>query len=175
MGLISERTALSLMARSTDQAGGANSACRRRRASFVVAGVAADADHGRRRAAERLFADDRFARLSGFLADQEGDARQDPEGRRRDRLLSQQGGLEPRLAAARGPSASFCRRCRIRSTCPSSRAPARCSRATAPTTSCRPSTMPAGASRTPSAPLLSQRVRRSCSPRSGTRRRPKDC
>ena len=43
--------------------------------------VALDADHGRRGAGERLFADDRFARLPRFLVDQEGDARTDPEGR----------------------------------------------------------------------------------------------
>ena len=71
---------------------------------------------------QRLFADDRVARLSRFRVDHEGDARTDPEGGRGDRLLPQQGGLEPRVAAARAPSASSCRRCRTRSTCPSSRA-----------------------------------------------------
>ena len=70
------------------------------------------ADDGRRRAAQRLFADDRFAGLSRFRADPGGDARPDPEGGRGDRLLPQQGGLEPRVAPLRGPSASSCRRCR---------------------------------------------------------------
>ena len=50
--------------------------------------------------ADRLLADDGLARLPRFLADQEGDAGQDPRGGRGARLFSQQDGIQPRLAAA---------------------------------------------------------------------------